>query len=126
MRICRIFRVLFLFSFQFVIEGSNGDTNVRQFGQYLNHLVQQHVPVDPVKQFAHGFEDYLQNPLQPLMDNLESTTYEVFEKDPVKYDEYENAIRKALLDRVSEEDAATKTIVLMVLGAGRLVYFNQV
>jgi protein arginine N-methyltransferase 5 len=53
------------------------------------------------------------------MDNLESTTYEVFEKDPVKYAEYENAIRKAVLDRVSDEEAATKTLVLMVLGAGR-------
>ena len=26
---------------------------------------------------------------QPLMDNLDSHTYEVFEKDPVKYKEYE-------------------------------------
>lgn len=27
--------------------------------------------------------------LQPLMDNLESGTYEVFEKDPVKYSQYQ-------------------------------------
>lgn len=62
--------------------------------------------------FAKGYNDYLQNPLQvmcclnvlstsamyyslnfmffqPLMDNLDSHTYEVFEKDPVKYKEYE-------------------------------------
>lgn len=27
--------------------------------------------------------------VQPLMDNLESQTYEVFEKDPVKYSQYQ-------------------------------------
>lgn len=26
---------------------------------------------------------------QPLMDNLESQTYEVFEKDPIKYSQYQ-------------------------------------
>lgn len=26
---------------------------------------------------------------QPLMDNLQSVTYEMFEKDPVKYVQYE-------------------------------------
>lgn len=30
------------------------------------------------------------------MDNLESQTYEAFEKDPVKYAQYEKAIVKAL------------------------------
>ena len=38
------------------------------------------------------------------MDNLESGTYEVFEKDPVKYREYQNAIHHALLDRVDVEN----------------------
>lgn len=52
--------------------------------------------------FARGFEDYLQCPLQPLMDNLESGTYEIFEKDPVKYEEYQNAIQQALIDIGSE------------------------
>ena len=28
-------------------------------------------------------------PVQPLMDNLESQTYEVFEKDPIKYSQYQ-------------------------------------
>ena len=37
-------------------------------------------------------------PLQPLMDNLESATYEVFEMDPIKYREYERAIHQALSD----------------------------
>ena len=53
------------------------------------------------------------------MDNLESGTYEVFEKDPVKYREYQNAIQKALIDRVPEDEIATKVVLVMVLGAGR-------
>lgn len=72
-----------------------------------------------MRQHAQGFEDFLQSPLQPLMDNLESCTYEVFEKDPIKYMEYGRAIQRALTDLVPIEEAKTKTLVLMVLGAGR-------
>ena len=72
-----------------------------------------------VRKHAQGFEDFLQSPLQPLMDNLESVTYEVFEKDPIKYTEYKKAIYRALVDRITDEEAKTKTLVLMVLGAGR-------
>lgn len=64
---------------------------------------------DPLSAFAQGFEDYLQIPLQPLMDNLDSNTYEVFEKDPVKYREYQRAIYLALLDRVPLEQKETNT-----------------
>ena len=53
------------------------------------------------------------------MDNLESGTYEVFEKDPVKYSEYQKAIHLALIDRVPETEAKTKEVLIMVLGAGR-------
>lgn len=49
--------------------------------------------------FSRGYEDYLQCPLQPLMDNLESHTYEVFEKDPIKYSLYETAIYEAILTK---------------------------
>ena len=44
---------------------------------------------NPLSDFAIGYEDYLQCPLQPLMDNLESQTYEIFEKCPVKYSQYQ-------------------------------------
>lgn len=46
-----------------------------------------------------SWEDYLQTPLQPLSDNLDSYTYNVFEKDPVKYDNYQSAICDALKSR---------------------------
>ena len=44
----------------------------------------------------------------------------MFEKDPIKYTEYQRAIQLALQDRISEEEAsAGRILVLMVLGAGR-------
>ncbi len=42
-----------------------------------------------VPQEMQGYSDWLQAPLQPLMDDLGSATYEVFERDPVKYRLYE-------------------------------------
>lgn len=80
-----------------------------------------------------------------LQDNLESQTYETFEKDTQKYTLYEEAVYKALLDRTApqpptasaasdrdlplSEPAAPRsaaaastsgrTVVLMVVGAGR-------
>lgn len=63
---------------------------------YLRHLQKNQPPPTTVEKFGAGYQDYLQAPLQPLADNLESITYEVFEKDPVKYDQYEKAIKLAL------------------------------
>jgi protein arginine N-methyltransferase 5 len=65
-----------------------------------------------------NYRDYLQAPLQPLQDDLESQTYETFEKDVTKYATYEEAVRRALLDRVPEAEAEAKTSVIMVVGAG--------
>lgn len=50
------------------------------------------------------------------MDNLESATYEVFERDTVKYTTYEEAVYHALLRR---SERGLKKTVLMVVGAGR-------
>lgn len=46
---------------------------------------------------------FVQVPLQPLKDNLESATYEVFERDPVKYVQYENAICGAIKQRHADK-----------------------
>lgn len=107
---------------QFIIEGRNCGHDARYYQQYLDHLFRQEeeaVNADPLRKYASGYEDFLQNPLQPLMDNLESGTYEVFEKDPVKYSEYQKAIHLALLDKIPQDEAATKQVLVMVLGAGR-------
>lgn len=43
------------------------------------------------------------------MDNLESQTYEVFEKDPVKYSQYQTAIYQAISAvRSKSEDKSRK------------------
>ena len=63
--------------------------------QYVRHLERTSPVVrateteGTVEHFAQGYQDYLQAPLQPLMDNLQSATYETFERDPVKYHQYE-------------------------------------
>lgn len=48
------------------------------------------------------------------MDNLQSQTYQVFESDPVKYEQYEEATRRALVDMRRDSP-----VVVMVVGAGR-------
>lgn len=103
---------------QFIVSGAVLHKNIMYYYQYLNHLYATQC-YDSVEKFAKGYEDYLQTPLQPLSENLESQTYEIFEKDPVKYAEYQNAVYKALLDRVPDEKADEVTTVIMVVGAGR-------
>ncbi|XP_027075061.2 protein arginine N-methyltransferase 1.5 [Coffea arabica] len=92
---------------------------LRSYLDYVAYLYQRMDPLPEQERFELGYRDYLQSPLQPLMDNLEAQTYETFEKDTVKYIQYQRAISKALLDRVSDEEASTLTTVLMVVGAGR-------
>ena len=105
---------------QVVIVGRNRHNyNMRVYQQYINYLFDNRPPLDQYETFAKGYEDYLQSPLQPLMDNLESATYEVFEKDPVKYAKYEEAIQKCLTDKFTEEESKKTPVVVMVLGAGR-------
>nr|XP_019049064.1 protein arginine N-methyltransferase 5 [Kwoniella bestiolae CBS 10118]OCF27994.1 protein arginine N-methyltransferase 5 [Kwoniella bestiolae CBS 10118] len=86
--------------------------------QYVRHITSQ--PPTPnglppsADEFTSGYADYLQAPLQPLMDDLGSATYDIFERDPVKYRQYEEAITLALSDL-----PANKTHVVTVVGAGR-------
>jgi len=89
---------------------------------YIRYL-QRNQPIrTAIEKFGSGYQDYLQAPLQPLTDNLESVTYEVFEKDPVKYDWYERAIAQALSDW-SEQRKPTSSpsgaVVIAVAGSGR-------
>ncbi|RKO88215.1 protein arginine N-methyltransferase, partial [Blyttiomyces helicus] len=109
------------FGVQFIVtspaEVQHSAGGLAGYQQYLRHLYRSRPELDVVDRFASGYHDYLQSPLQPLMDNLESATYEVFEKDPIKYREYERAVYHALMDRVpADSDIVT---VIMVVGAGR-------
>ncbi|XP_052284761.1 protein arginine N-methyltransferase 5-like isoform X2 [Dreissena polymorpha] len=114
-------RSLFKLDVQLILTGADRhpEKGVHSYQQYLDHLWQTQPTPDTVTQFAKGYEDYLQCPLQPLMDNLESQTYEIFEKDPIKYSQYQKAIYYALLDKIKPEEKETKSVVLMVVGAGR-------
>ncbi|KAL3689090.1 hypothetical protein R1sor_015399 [Riccia sorocarpa] len=106
--------------------GANGTEDVyhskhplKPYLEYIAHLYRKMDPPDDQERFEMGYRDFLQAPLQPLMDNLEAQTYETFEKDSTKYSQYQKAVHAALLDRVPDRLVATTTTVLMVVGAGR-------
>ncbi|KAI5298868.1 methyltransferase protein [Ascosphaera atra] len=89
---------------------------------YLRNLQEKQPPRSQMEQFGHGYQDYLQAPLQPLTVNLESITYEVFEKDPIKYAWYEKAIAKALVDWKAMNKPTSGPggrVTVAVAGAGR-------
>ncbi|KAF9417892.1 Protein arginine N-methyltransferase 5 [Podila epigama] len=86
---------------------------------YVRYLQRTQETPGVIEQFAAGYQDYLQAPLQPLQDNLESNTYETFEKDPIKYQQYELAVERALLDRPQPKEGEEDMTVIMVVGAGR-------
>merc|ERR1711953_53556 len=81
------FVIIEMTSAQFYDDELNG--SIRYFQKYIkNRLWPSQKEIDSVQRYAKGFEDTLQSPLQPLMHHLESSTYEVFEKDPIKYEQY--------------------------------------
>ena len=97
---------------------------------YMRYLERQQPPYSAVleTQSLVQFQDYLQSPLQPLADNLESATYEVFEGDPVKYDQYQAAITEAMAEwkilkkptsDVASENHPGTDLIVAVAGAGR-------
>lgn len=89
---------------------------------YIRYLQRNQPTRTALEKFGSGYQDYLQAPLQPLTDNLESVTYEVFEKDPVKYDWYERAIIQALSDWSDQHkptSSPTGAVVIAVAGSGR-------
>lgn len=104
---------------QVVIQGVNRHQSYLHYVQYMQYLKKSSHSDDPLSMAAQDFEDYLQFPLQPLANDLSSFTYEVFEKDPIKYIRYQEAVQQALLDRVSPEQADTVVTTIMVVGAGR-------
>jgi len=89
---------------------------------YVRNLQKKQTPLTAVDRFGAGYQDYLQAPLQPLTVNLESITYEVFEKDPIKYEWYEKATARALHDWIEQGKPTSNPdgrVVVAVVGAGR-------
>jgi protein arginine N-methyltransferase 5 len=90
--------------------------------EYLRWLETQQPPFSALETpILTNFQDWLQSPLQPLSDNLESATYEVFENDAIKYDQYELAIAEALKDWSELKLPTSKpgVVVMAVAGSGR-------
>eukprot|EP01025_Chloroclados_australasicus_P058909 TRINITY_DN7441_c1_g1_i1.p1 TRINITY_DN7441_c1_g1~~TRINITY_DN7441_c1_g1_i1.p1 ORF type:complete len:712 (+),score=86.01 TRINITY_DN7441_c1_g1_i1:180-2315(+) len=113
---------------------------LKLYQEYLSYLFHKLPVPQGQEQLELNYRDYIQSPLQPLQDNLESQTYETFERDRIKYDLYERAIHNALKDmKEQRKQAADKLqnqigqdqfqqvqavqqqqdIVIMVVGAGR-------
>lgn len=97
---------------------NSGATGCLPYLQYLQHLrsresVTAKIDTDEAKIEA-SYLDTLQRPLQPLKDHLEFGTYETFEKDPVKYVRYQEAIALAMRDCQQ-----LPSIHVFVVGAGR-------
>jgi len=121
---------LFKHRVQFVFSGSClHRSGVLQYVQYLRFLHESRFPPFDAHELEEiPYFDFLQAPLQPLMDNLESQTYETFEKDSTKYRQYQEAVLQALMQQKKkralcennlENRIESASIVLMVVGAGR-------
>ena len=97
--------------------GVDGDstgsyTTYIQYIKYLRSTISSSSSVlSDAEKHVSGYEDVLQAPLQPLMDNLEAQVYETFERDPMKYVQYESAIQKSLV-KMSRLRLMTTTNVL--------------
>lgn len=100
-------------------EGAPVRHELKPYLEYVAYLYQRMDPLSEQERFELNYRDFLQAPLQPLMDNLEAQTYETFEKDTVKYSQYQRAICKALTEKVSDEQDLLSKMVIMVVGAGR-------
>lgn len=112
--LCRLFK----YNIQVVLRGVPRHPSGKcVYQQYITWLWKQTTPMTELERYEKPYWDYLQSPLQPLMDNLESQTYETFEKDPVKYQKYEEAITACLAREPTLK--GKPEVILMVLGAGR-------
>lgn len=81
----------------------NGDINSN--GSNSNHILNYANP-------------QLMSPLQPHAQDLSNSVYSIFEKDSIKYELYEDAIKKALED-LSMIASKSKKLNILVAGAGR-------
>jgi len=95
-----------------------GQSRALPYLQYVQHVRKRPAVTSALDTDEAKLEtphlDSLQRQLQPLKDHLEFQTYEIFEKDPVKYAKYQEALSLALQDRRSLQNC-----VVFVVGAGR-------
>jgi protein arginine N-methyltransferase 5 len=96
------------------------------------HIFTKHKEFVGFDYLLHSYLDVYQFPLQPLRDNLQSQTYECFEEDQTKYEYYEMAVYKALInyketgflrkDKIGSDNSIidkNRKLVACILGGGR-------
>ncbi|PRP88838.1 hypothetical protein PROFUN_00306 [Planoprotostelium fungivorum] len=117
----RVLQMFFKYKIQYILSGPARHKNsFVPYRQYVQFLYSKSPQPTYDESFMTPYLDYLQAPLQPLMDNLESQTYETFERDATKYQLYEDAVFECLTDMKNGGKLEGRThIVLMVVGAGR-------
>ncbi|PWZ25585.1 Protein arginine N-methyltransferase 5 [Zea mays] len=107
-------------------ESYTEDSHVRHaltpYLEYIAYLYRKMDPLPEQERIEINYRDFLQSPLQPLMDNLEAQTYETFEKDVVKYTQYRRAVAKALVDRVADDAVSTTRTAAEETGRKLKVY----
>ena len=91
--------------------------SIRVHWEYLSYIFRKQPGLSEDDILEIPYRDFLQAPLQPLQDNLESQTYETFERDSPKYVAYEAAVCKALED--PSTSFSSGQVIIMVVGAGR-------
>lgn len=96
---------------------AESDKKIQPYFEYLS-FIHDNGKSDRLYSYSYGYEDLLQVPLQPLINDLDNNVYAVFEQDPIKYQQYEKAITKALIDRV-KDGSIVGVIIVCVVGAGR-------
>lgn len=67
------------------------------YWNYLSYLFRKQPVLNEEEALEADYRDLLQAPLQPLQDNLESSTYETFERDAAKYNAYEEAVYRCVI-----------------------------
>jgi len=101
---------------------SAGETKCMSYLQYIRHLRDRDEITTALDTEEATMEtpylDSLQRPLQPLKDHLEFSMYETFEKDPIKYAKYQEAVYLAL-KTMDLSTGSSNPIIIAVAGAGR-------
>lgn len=92
------------------------DPSLKAYHEYLSYLFRSLPELTPDQLQSRQYRDHLQIPLEPLKDNLESQTYEIFERDSAKYEAYSAAIYGAIADAPYGPHGSK--LIIMVVGAG--------
>ncbi|XP_047326833.1 protein arginine N-methyltransferase 1.5-like [Impatiens glandulifera] len=92
---------------------------LRSYLDYFAYIYRRMVPLSGLELSKIGFRDVLHGPMQPFMDNVDTDILKTSEIDTARYTQYRRAILKALSERISNEEASTVTLVIVIVGPGR-------